>query len=138
MLFYLSFFKLTLNISRLNIRIAKQNIRWSNYFHKIGFFVIFLPKHKVFLFPHNMYWPTNWPFIRLPAISCIQVLKSASVFYLMCLCFKFQTTWNRISGIMVCVIVGLSPDHVKPDYKRSICCFTAKHAALRMVGSESG
>ena len=44
---------------------------------------------------------------------------------------------NRIGGIMVSVlasiaeIVGSSPGQVKPKTKIGICCFSAKHAALR-------
>ena len=46
-------------------------------------------------------------------------------------------SFNRISGVMVSVlvasayIVGSSPDRVEPDYKIGICCFSAKHTALR-------
>jgi hypothetical protein len=32
---------------------------------------------------------------------------------------------------MVSVLAGSSPDRVKPDYQIGICCFSAKHAALR-------
>jgi hypothetical protein len=31
----------------------------------------------------------------------------------------------------VCWIMGSSPDRVKPDYEIGICCFSAKHTALR-------
>jgi hypothetical protein len=34
---------------------------------------------------------------------------------------------------------GFEPQSGQPkDYKIGICCFSAKHAALRLVGSESG
>jgi hypothetical protein len=34
---------------------------------------------------------------------------------------------------------GFEPQSVQPkDYKIDICCFSAKHAALRLVGLESG
>ena len=32
---------------------------------------------------------------------------------------------------MVSVLAGSSLDRVKPDYQIGICCFSAKHAALR-------
>ena len=37
---------------------------------------------------------------------------------------------------MVSVLAGSSPDRVKPDYQIGICCFSAKHAALRRKRKE--
>jgi hypothetical protein len=56
---------------------------------------------------------------------------------------------NRICGVMVSMLAssvvdrGLEPlSGQTKDYKIGICCFSAKHAALRrksrLVGSESG
>ena len=48
-----------------------------------------------------------------------------------------KTVLNRIRGVMVSVLVSIavdhesSPDRVKPKTEISICCFSAKHAALR-------
>jgi hypothetical protein len=60
----------------------------------------------------------------------------------------FQTCINRINGVMV-IVLALSVvdggfEHQSGQtkaYKIGICCFSAKHAALRskrLVGSESG
>ena len=47
-------------------------------------------------------------------------------------------TWNRIDGVMVSVLTSSTVDHgfelksgQTKDYKIGICCFSAKHAALR-------
>ena len=52
---------------------------------------------------------------------------------------------NRICGVLVSMLAssGLEPlSGQTKDYKIGICCFSAKHAALRrksrLVGSESG
>jgi hypothetical protein len=41
-----------------------------------------------------------------------------------------QLIHNRISGVIVSVLVLSAVDQTK-DYKIGICCFSAKHAALR-------
>ena len=46
-------------------------------------------------------------------------------------------------SLLISSAVDLGLDWVKPDYKNSICCYSAKHAALRrkskrLIGSESG
>jgi hypothetical protein len=50
----------------------------------------------------------------------------------------FLFTFNRISGVMVSVLTSSAADHgFEPrlgqtkDYEIGICCFSAKHAALR-------
>jgi hypothetical protein len=56
--------------------------------------------------------------------------------------------WNRIGGVVVSVLASSAVDGVfeawsgqTKDYEIGICCFSAKHAALRrkikLVGSES-
>jgi hypothetical protein len=51
--------------------------------------------------------------------------------------------YNRISGVMVCMLTSSAVDHVfeaqsdqTEDYKISICCFSAKHAALRRMSKD--
>ena len=52
--------------------------------------------------------------------------------------------FNRIGGVMVSVLAWNAVDRgfesrsgQTKDYEIGICCFSAKHAALRLVGSES-
>jgi hypothetical protein len=56
--------------------------------------------------------------------------------------------WNRIGGVVVSVLASSAVDDVfepwsgqTKDYEIGICCFSAKHAALRrkikLVGSKS-
>jgi hypothetical protein len=54
----------------------------------------------------------------------------------------YNFIYNRIGGVMVSLLpfsVGSNPGRVKPKTKIGICCFSAKHAALRrkqkLVGS---
>ena len=53
-------------------------------------------------------------------------------------CKHMPITWNRIDGVMVSVLTSSTVDHgfelksgQTKDYKIGICCFSAKHAALR-------
>ena len=57
-------------------------------------------------------------------------------------CFS-QLGQNRISGVMVSVLTWSAVDHgFKPrsgqtkDYKIDMCCFSAKHVALRRKGND--
>ena len=57
-------------------------------------------------------------------------------------CFS-QLGQNRISGVMVSVLTWSAVDHgFKPrsgqtkDYKIGMCCFSAKHVALRRKGND--
>jgi hypothetical protein len=50
---------------------------------------------------------------------------------------------NRIGGVMVSVFTSSAVDRglehrsgITKDYKISICCFSAKHAALRIKGKD--
>ena len=52
--------------------------------------------------------------------------------------YGFHAEGNRIGGVMVCVLASNAVDRgFEPrsgqtkDYKIGICCFSAKHAALR-------
>ena len=69
-------------------------------------------------------------------------IKNSSYKTLFCSSFKFITYYitlvNRIDGVMVSVLASSVVDHgFEPqsgqtkDYKIGICCFCAKHAALR-------
>jgi len=55
----------------------------------------------------------------------------------MTMIYDRSTTMNRIGDVMVSMVNwsvvarGLSLCRVKPDYEIGICCFSAKHAALR-------
>jgi hypothetical protein len=51
---------------------------------------------------------------------------------------KYNRIFNRIGGVMISMLASSAVDHgFKPrsgqtkDYKIGICCFSAKHAALR-------
>jgi hypothetical protein len=51
---------------------------------------------------------------------------------------KIQSNLNRIGGVMVSMLSSSTVDHAfesrsgqTKDYKIGICCFSAKHAALR-------
>ena len=55
----------------------------------------------------------------------------------------FQFFMNRISGVMVRVLNSIEVDSVfeprscqSNDYKIGICCFSAKHAALRIKSKD--
>ena len=47
-----------------------------------------------------------------------------------CICTRFETTVNRIGGVMVSGVLDPRSGQTK-DYTIGICCFSAKHAALR-------
>jgi hypothetical protein len=72
----------------------------------------------------------------------LDIYSSQSLFqtfmFISCLCQTVLSAFHHISGVMVSILVSNAVDHgFKPipvktkDYKIGICCFSAKHAALR-------
>ena len=72
----------------------------------------------------------------------LDIYASQSLFQtfmsIFCLCQTVLSAFHHISGVMVSVLASNAVDHgFKPipvktkDYKIGICCFSAKHAALR-------
>ena len=67
------------------------------------------------------------------------------MFNFICQCKRHLSNSNRIGGVMVSVLApsavdrGFEPrsDQTK-DYKIGICCFSAKHAALKRKSKNHG